>query len=186
MRLFGNPSSAARVIGLALFALLAVYAGIAGLGLNDDGFWAAVDIPLYHLLELGAAAFCLARVVLLRENRAAWLAVGLGISAFAAGDLYYTFFLSGDETVPYPSIADAGYIALYPLVYLGLGLLLRGRTLQANRSFWLDGTIAGLAAGAIGAALLFGTIVDTTGGDWQGVGTKPPYPLGDLGLMVIV
>jgi two-component system, cell cycle response regulator len=174
------------VVALVLSALLVAYAVIAGFGLNHDGLGAAVDIPLYHLLEFGAAAFCLARAAFLRENRAAWLAVGLGISAFAAGDLYYTFFLSDDETVPYPSVADAGYIALYPLVYLGLGLLLRGRTLQANRSFWLDGTIAGLAVGAIGAALLFGTIVDTTGGDWRVVGTNLAYPLGDLGLMVIV
>ncbi len=88
--------------------------------------------------------------------------------------------------MPYPSLADLGYIGLYPLVYLGVGLLLRDRTLQANRSFWLDGTIAGLTVAAVGAALLFGTIVDTTGGDFWTVATNLAYPLGDLGLLVIV
>jgi two-component system, cell cycle response regulator len=186
MRLFGNPTIAPKVIALALCALLAAFAVMAGFGLNDDGLGAAVDTPLYHLLEIAAAAFCLSRAVLYRRNRAAWLAVGLGITSFAAGDFYWTFFLADDESVPYPSFADAGYLGLYPFVYVGLGLLLRGRTLEANRSFWLDGSIAGLAVGAIGAALLFGTIVDTTGGDWRVVGTNLAYPLGDLGLMVIV
>jgi diguanylate cyclase (GGDEF)-like protein len=147
---------------------------MAVFGLNQDGLGATVDMPLYHLLELAAAAVCLARAALYRENRGAWLAVGVGIAAFAAGDLYYTFFLSDDETVPYPSLADAGYIALYPLVYLGLGLLLRGRTLQENRSFWLDGTIAGFTVAAAGAALVYAT------------NTNLIYLLGDLGLLVIV
>jgi two-component system, cell cycle response regulator len=114
------------------------------------------------------------------------VAMGLGIGFFAAGDFYYSLFLTGDETIPYPSGADALYIAFYPLVYVSLGLLLRGRTLAANRSFWLDGTIAGLTVGALGAALLFGTIVDTTGGASLTVATNLAYPLGDLGLLVIV
>ena len=186
MRQFVNPTFAPRAVALALVAGLATYAFLAGFRLNGDGLGAAIDTPLYHALEIAAAAFCLTRALLYSENRLAWLAVGAGIASFAAGDVYYTLFLADDDTVPYPSFADAGYIGLYPLVYVGLGLMLRGRTLAANRSFWLDGTIAGLAVGAIGAALLFGTIVDTTGGDWRVVGTNLAYPLGDLGLMVIV
>jgi diguanylate cyclase (GGDEF)-like protein len=185
MRQFVNPFSP-RLAGILLGLSLAVYAGLAGFGLNADGLGAAIDVPLYTALEIGAALFCLARPLVRADNRLAWLAVGLGIASFTAGDLYYSLFLSGDETIPYPSFADAGYIGLYPLVYVGLGLMLRGRTLEVNRSFWLDGTIAGLAVGAIGAALLFGTIVDTTGGDFWTIWTNLSYPLGDLGLMVIV
>ena len=185
MRQFVNPFSP-RLVGILLGLSLAVYAGIAGFGLNKDGLGAAIDVPLYTALEIAAALFCLARPLVRRENWEAWLAVGLGIAFFAAGDFYFSFFLAADETVPYPSLADAGYIGLYPLVYLGLGLLLRGRTLEENRSFWLDGTIAGLAVAAVGSALLFGTIVDTTGGASLTVATNLAYPLGDLGLLVIV
>jgi len=185
MRQFANPFNPG-LAGILLGLSLAVYVGLAGFGLNADGLGAAIDIPLYTALELGAALFCLSRPLVRPNNRLAWLAVGLGIASFTAGDLYYSLFLSGDETIPYPSFADAGYIGLYPLVYVGLGLMLRGRTLEANRSFWLDGTIAGLAVGAIGAALLFGTIVDTTGGASLTVATNLAYPLGDLGLLVIV
>jgi two-component system cell cycle response regulator len=185
MRPFGTQSIP-RLVGIVLGLGLAAYAAMAGFGLNEDGLGATIDVPLYSALEVAAALFCLARAMVIRESRAAWLAVGLGIASFAAGDFYFSFVLADDETIPYPSVADAGYIGLYPLVYLGLGLLLRGRTLEQNRSFWLDGTIAGLTVAAVGAALLFGTIVDTTGGASLTVATNLAYPLGDLGLLVIV
>ena len=170
-----------RFFGTSLGLLLGFYVALVGLGLNDEGVGQVIDVPLYVALEFAVAIFCLARVVTRPGNRAAWLAVGLGISSFAIGDTYFSYVLPGG-----PSFADIGYIGLYPLIYLGLGLLLRSRTLDENRSFWLDGTVAGLAMAAVAAALLFSTIVDTTGGDFWTVVTNLSYPLGDLGLMVIV
>jgi two-component system, cell cycle response regulator len=185
MRLF-VPSIGPRSVGTFLGLLMVLYTGMVAFGLNQDGVGQMIDVPLYTALEVAAALFCLARPLLRPDNRLAWLAVGLGITFFAAGDAYFSFALADNETIPYPSFADAGYIALYPLIYLGLGLLLRGRTLQENRSFWLDGTIAGLTVAALGAALLFSTIIDTTGGATLTVATNLAYPLGDLGLLVIV
>src|SRR5262245_34475559 len=130
-----------RFFGALLGALLALYAFITGFGLVDHGIGELISVPLYSALEIGAALFCLAAAVFRREHRAAWAAIGLGIASFAAGDIYFSFVLIHQDPVPYPSLADLGYIGLYPLVYLGVGLLLRDRTLQANRSFWLDGTI---------------------------------------------
>jgi two-component system, cell cycle response regulator len=185
MRLYA-PIVGPRGVGAFLGLLLVLYAGLVSFGLNRHGVGEAIDVPLYTALEVAAALFCLSRPLLRPDNRLAWLAVGLGIAFFAAGDAYFSFVLADGESIPYPSFADAGYIALYPLVYLGLGLLLRGRTLEENRSFWLDGTIAGLTVGAVGAALLFSTIIDTTGGVALTVATNLAYPLGDLGLLVIV
>jgi two-component system, cell cycle response regulator len=185
MRRYGDIFSP-RLIGFLLASLFVAYAGLVGFGLNRYDLGQAIDTPLYTALEFGAALFCLARAVFRPNNRLTWLTVGLGITFFAAGDAYFTFALAELDPIPYPSLADAGYIALYPLVYLGLGLLLRERTLDVNRSFWLDGTIAGLTVAAVAAALLFPTIIDTTGGDWWTILTNLAYPLGDLGLLVIV
>jgi two-component system cell cycle response regulator len=175
-----------RIVGIVLACLMALYAGMVGFGLNHGGLGQMIDVPLYTALEFAAAAFCLARVVMRPTNRGPWLAVGLGIACFAIGDAYFSFVVAEMNPIPYPSFADAGYIALYPLVYLGLGLLLRERTLQENRSFWLDGAIAGLAIGAVVTALLFSTIVSWSGTDFWGDLTNLAYPLGDLGLMVLV
>jgi diguanylate cyclase (GGDEF)-like protein len=175
------PFIGPRTVGSALALLMVLYAGLVAFGLNDSGLGQLVDVPLYTGLEIAAALFCLARPVLRPNNRLPWIAVGLGIASFTAGDIYFSYALPDGV-----SFADIGYIGLYPLVYLGLGLLLRSRTLEENRSFWLDGTIAGLTIAAVAAALLFSTIVDTTGGDFWQILTNLSYPLGDLGLMVLV
>jgi two-component system cell cycle response regulator len=174
-----------RTVGIFLASLMALYAGLVGFGLNDSGLGQLIDVPLYTALEFAAAAFCLTRPLVRPTNRGPWLAVGLGIACFAVGDAYFSFVVAEMDPIPYPSFADAGYIALYPLVYLGLGLLLRARTLEENRSFWLDGAIAGLTIGAVAAALLFSTVIDTSGAGFWGNLTNLAYPLGDLGLMVL-
>jgi diguanylate cyclase (GGDEF)-like protein len=173
---FINP----RTVGTLLAALTALYAGIVAFSLNDSGLWQTIDVPMYTALEYAAALFCLARAVLRPENRGIWLAIGLGILSFAVGDTYYSYVLPDGV-----SVADAGYIGLYPCIYLGLGLLLRRRTLDENRSIWLDGAIAGLTMAAVAAAVLFPTIVDTTGGDFWTILVNLSYPLGDVGLMVL-
>jgi two-component system, cell cycle response regulator len=180
------PITGPGLVGTFLGLLMALYAGLVAFRANDDGLGELLDVPLYTALEVSAAVFCLARAAIRRDNRLAWLAVGLGIASFAAGDAYFSFFLANRDPIPYPSVSDIGYIGLYPLVYFGLGLLLRERTLAANRSFWFDGAIAGLTVAAVAAALLFSTIVDTTGGDFKTILTNLAYPLGDLGLLVIV
>jgi diguanylate cyclase (GGDEF)-like protein len=174
-----------RAVGIFLASLLTLYAGMVGFGLNDGGLGQVIDVPLYTALEFAAAAFCLARPLVNPTNRGAWLAVGLGIACFAVGDAYFSFVAAEMDPIPYPSSADAGYIALYPLVYLGLGLLLRARTLPENRSFWLDGAIAGLTIGAVASALLFSTVIDVSGAGFWGNLTNLAYPLGDLGLMIL-
>jgi two-component system, cell cycle response regulator len=180
MRRFA-PFIGPRTVGTFLALLMVLYTGLVAFHLNDGGIGQAIDVPLYTALEYAAALFCLSRVLVRSDNRGAWLAVGLGLACFAAGDTYFSVVVPDG-----PSFADVGYIGLYPLVYLGMGLLLRSRTLDENRSFWLDGAIAGLTIAALAAALLFSTLIDTTGGDFLTILVNLSYPLGDVGLMVLV
>jgi two-component system, cell cycle response regulator len=176
----------ARSFGAVLAALLGLYAALTILEVTRSGLGKTLDLPLYYGLLIAGTVYCLARPVLVRKDRLAWTFVGVGLACWTAGDLYYELLLVDDETIPYPSFSDALYIAFYPFAYVGLGLLLRGRTLAANRSLWLDGTLTVLTVTAVGAALAFGTVVDTTGGATLNVATNLAYPLGDLGLFVIV
>ncbi len=45
-----------------------------------------------------------------RADRTAWIWVGVAISAWAAGDIYYTAVLDGKAVIPFPSLSDAGYL----------------------------------------------------------------------------
>src|SRR5690348_1986189 len=61
------------------------------------------------LLEI-SALLTLARGVLVKEERAAWLAVGLGMVAWSLGDLYWSLVVGKLADPPYPSWSDLGYI----------------------------------------------------------------------------
>jgi two-component system, cell cycle response regulator len=138
---------------------------------------------LYNALEIGATAVCAMRVLAWRRNRAAWLAITLGLAMFAGGDLYYMLVWGDVSVVPFPSLADALYLGFYPAVYIGIGLLLRAQVGRLPAGLWLDGVIGGLAVAALGAALVFGTVLSATHGAVLTVVTNLAYPLADLLLL---
>jgi len=121
-------------------------------------------------------------------ERRAWFLLGLGILAWAAGDIYYTvaFYSTPEESIPFPSPADIGFLAFFPPVFVALGLLVASKLVRFSRSSWLDGVIAGLTVGAVAAALVFHPVLESTGGDAAAVATNLAYPLGDVILLAII
>ncbi|HEX2102805.1 MAG TPA: diguanylate cyclase [Solirubrobacteraceae bacterium] len=141
---------------------------------------------VYNLVELLAVATVGLRAATTRgSERASWIALTLGLAGFAAGDLYWTLVLAGLDEPPYPSPADAGYLAIYPGAYVALVLLLRARAGRVSSTLWLDGLIAALSVAALGAALVFG-VVASIDGSFAAVATNLGYPLGDLAMLAFV
>jgi len=181
----GTPKLAKYLLAGTVASFLAVVA--------RDGF--GVGFPLwtdgwdntYSLTEFLGLAVCAVRIAHASgRERAAWLALTLGLFAYFAGDLYYTIVITPTEsTAPFPSPADAGYLAIYPAAYVALVLLLRARAGRIPSQLWLDGLISALAVAALGAALVFG-VVATTEGSLAAVATNLAYPLGDLALLAFV
>jgi diguanylate cyclase (GGDEF)-like protein len=142
---------------------------------------------LYEGLLIGAAALCFARAKLVRRERGAWFTIGLGLAVWTAGEIYYAIALSGAETVPIPSPADLGYLAFYPLTYVGLIMLLRSRIGSFSAPQWLDGLIVGSAIAAVVAALALAPIeAASTTGSTLAIATNLAYPIADLTLLVLV
>jgi hypothetical protein len=124
--------------------------------------WSEAWDYLYNLTELLAvAAVALRAWKASAAERAAWFALSAGLAGFAAGDIYYTAALSGMESPPFPSPADAGYLSIYPAAYAALVLLLRARAGRVSPTLWLDGLVAALGVSAVGAALVFGVVAST-------------------------
>ena len=156
-------------------------------GYGDEGVAEFFNTWLYNALLLGAAASCLLRVILVRRERAGWALMGVGLVVYAAGEIYYAAAFAGGGEVPIPSLADAGYLAFYPLAYASLLLLMRERLGSFPMVRWLDGLIAGGAAAAVAAAVVLGPIVDAgTNGDTAAVATNLAYPIADLVLLSLV
>jgi len=171
---------------VVLLAGVAAYVLLLVTDLGGTQFSKIRDVGFYNGLLVVAVLFCLARPIRRAEARLPWFLVGLGLLAWVIGDLYYEFAFADADEIPFPSVADAFYLAFYPLVYAGLALLLRSRMQDIRRDLLLDGVIAGLTIAALCAALVFGAIVEATGGDPLTVATNLAYPIADLGLIGLV
>ncbi len=147
-----------------------------------QGYSTLLDAWLGNAALFGAVAICLLRGVLIRSERAAWLTLGTGIGLWTAGRVAY-LHMHSHGPVPIPSIADVGWLAFYPAVYLAIVLLVRSRIPRFHASMWLDGLVAGFAVAAVTAAIMLDPIVAVTGGDSAEVTVTLAYPLADLLLL---
>jgi signal transduction histidine kinase len=169
-----------------VFACLIAHAAHGVLGFGGAALEPLFSDWIYNAVLVAAAAACFARGVLVRSERWAWLAIAAGMASWTVGEVYWTLHLSDLETVPYPSLADAFYIGLYPGLYVGIVLLVRARVPRFHASLWLDGAIGALGAAAVGSAILYPAIQGGTGGDAATVAITLAYPLGDLLLLSFV
>ena len=111
----------------------------------------------------------------------------LRCSRGAIGNTVWTFTVADLPDPPYPSVADIGFLAVYPPAYVALVLLLRSRVRELRSSLWLDGVISGAAVGAIGTAVILPAILNAAGGSSRAaVTTNIAYPLLDLTLIGMV
>jgi diguanylate cyclase (GGDEF)-like protein len=175
-----------EAISVALLGGVGFYVALLLTDVGGSGYDQLRDVFFYNALLLAAALFCLARPVFRSDAKLPWTLVGLGLLAWVIGDLYYELAFANADEVPFPSLADGFYLLFYPLAYAGLALLLHSRLQDIRTDLWVDGVIAALAIAAVGAALVFDVIVETTGGDFWTVWTNMAYVIADLGLIGVV
>jgi diguanylate cyclase (GGDEF)-like protein len=172
---------AAILFGGAALVIVHDWIGIGGAGLDT-----AINGVAYDATVVCAGLACLTRARRRGPERTAWIAIGASILAWAAGEIWWTLYIEGNADAPYPSPADIGYLAFYPLAILGLYLLVRARAEELDRRLWMDGAIAALGTAAVGAALVVEFVADRTRGSAIEVATTLAYPLGDVLLISLI
>jgi diguanylate cyclase (GGDEF)-like protein len=136
--------------------------------------------------EVVTSLLCLARGVFSRRDRTAVIVMGLGLMAWAVGDVALAAESAGGATPPTPSLPDYFYIGFYPLTYVAIMLLVRRHVRRFSIATWLDGVVAGLGAAAICAAFVFQGVLRSAGGHPGAVAVDLIYPVGDLLLLIMV
>jgi two-component system, cell cycle response regulator len=169
-----------------LFGGAAVVVAYDWLGLGGPDLDLAINGVVYDAVVACAGLACLTRALRGGAERPAWFAIGASILAWAAGEIWWTLYIEGNPAAPYPSPADVGYLAFYPLAILGLYLLVRARAEELDRRLWMDGSIAALGTAALGAALLLEFVADHTSGSTIEVATALAYPFGDVVLVSLI
>ncbi|MBI2170198.1 MAG: EAL domain-containing protein [Actinobacteria bacterium] len=147
-----------------------VYSDLAGL---------ATSVPA------GVACIWAAKRTAGRERRG-WMLVGLGCLSWGVGELVWTWYelvLSVD--VPFPSVADYGFLGLIPLAVLGvLAFSPASRRVSVSR----DLADAFIMAGSflfVGWAFVLGPAVRAANGDLLTDALSLAYPGGDVLLIAV-
>jgi diguanylate cyclase (GGDEF)-like protein/PAS domain S-box-containing protein len=162
-------------------------AGVAGVGyLTLKGTFLHSG-PVFNCFGLSAVLAIVGGIRMHRIAKLAWALIGAGMLSFVVGDVlaynYKRFF--GTE-LPFPSIADAFYLATYPLLIAGLVLLVRKRSRAHDRGAMIDALIVSTSAGALSWALLIAPYAHDSS---LSVGTKltsVAYPIMDLAVAACV
>jgi hypothetical protein len=106
---------------------------------------------------------------------------GRGLVCIAAGDFVYALYervLHG--SAPFPSLADAFYLAGCPLIGLSLVLLVRTRTAGRDRVSWIDATIVASGFGLLSWVFLMAPTAGSNDLSWQSRLVALAYPVWDV------
>ena len=170
------------------FSLAIIAAGVANLvvglgGETVDAFIRGWGASAVYVI---AAALLTYRVIRIRDRRGAWALLAIGLTLYAAGNVLWSVVYNDLAAPPIPSISDGLWLALYPASYLGLVVLARNDGRSVTAGVWLDGIIAGLGFAALGAAVVFEPVLESTTGSVVAVMTNLAYPIADLLLAALV
>src|SRR5215207_5314833 len=99
--------------------------------------------PVMNVLGLAPVLAIFAGIRMHRPAAAAaWGCFALGFALFWVGDLYtYSYPLLLKREVPFPSLGDGAYLAVYPALMTGLLMLQRRRTQRGDRGSAIDAAI---------------------------------------------
>ncbi|WIM99721.1 bifunctional diguanylate cyclase/phosphodiesterase [Actinoplanes oblitus] len=118
------------------------------------------------------------------RNPAVWYWFAAGQATWVAGDLMYEYYEYVLHQSPYPSFADVLYLASYPMLAVGLWLLVRGRGGGAARL--ADAAIAGIGVGlALWIFVLHPIATDSTASALERA-ISTAYPAADVLILALL
>ena len=164
-----------------LVALLAAEAGHEAFGIGGSGLDTFFDQGVHDFLFFAAAGLCFLRAATVKAARGAWTMIGLSLLTSAFGELVWSVFYAGESPAPFPTAADGFWLAYYPLVGVGLALLVRDRIEGFELDRWIDGLAAALIVATPAVAYVFQPVLEESHhGTTLGRAIELTYPIGDI------
>ena len=175
-----------RALALTLVPVLAFAVTTVPGVRTHAGYSLVLDGWLNNLAYAAAAVICLLRVRQARTGRLPGLLLAAGLALYGGGNIAWTVLVRPLDPQPFPSIADALFLAFYPLAFAALVLVRRAGFRSPSLTEWIDGLIGALAVGAVASALLADPLIGTVEGSWSAIATTSAYPLLDLVLLLVI
>jgi diguanylate cyclase (GGDEF)-like protein/PAS domain S-box-containing protein len=144
--------------------------------------------PIFNIIGLSSPIAILIGVRLWGPpQRAPWYLFAFGQMFFVAGDVitynYERFF---HTELPYPSVGDVLYLAVYPCLVVGVLLISRSRSPGRDREGLIDSLIVAVGVGTISWVYLMGPIAGDSSSTVLQRLVGMAYPFMDLILLTVV
>ncbi|MDO8880491.1 MAG: hypothetical protein Q7W44_06805 [Coriobacteriia bacterium] len=172
---------------VSLFALLSVqmYAGALSDAAYAASYWFGTSLQILFALVI---IFVALRIGWGQHVGKQWLFVGLGVTAYAVGDIAWTILDLHLGLDPYPSVADVFYTLEYAFFFIAMVLAVRSyRSITDLRTPLIIGAVISVVAAAAMYFLLLKPYIFAAGveelGTW-GLVISTLYPLGDVFFML--
>ncbi|HEY6472773.1 MAG TPA: hypothetical protein VIY26_07765 [Acidimicrobiales bacterium] len=117
---------------------------------------------VHDFVTLFASVLVLARAIYEPKTRGAWLAIGAAMLLWSFGSIGWSIAYEGRAVVPYPTFADVFWLLWYPLMAIGIGLLIRVRIKRFELHRWMDGVAVVLLVLAAGFAIVIQPVARET------------------------
>jgi diguanylate cyclase (GGDEF)-like protein/PAS domain S-box-containing protein len=145
----------------------------------------AASGPVFNLLGVSPVVAILVGV---RRYKPAspgpWMWFAVGMTLFWLGDLYtYSYPRLFGADVPFPSLGDGAYVAVYPALMAGLLMLVRQRNPESDRAGVIDSLIMTLGLALLSWVALIAPYLHDETMTLTGKLVSIAYPLGDILLL---
>src|ERR671919_524492 len=148
-----------------------------------EGLWSSLA---YDLIGLSSVA---AILVAVRRHQPArpliWWCFAAGQLLFVVGDVVYAVIDRVLHQSPFPSVADGFYVGGYPVLAMGLLILIRGRISGRDRAGLIDAAIIATGLGLLSWTFLMKPIAEDPSLSLLERLISLAYPLGDVLMLVM-
>ncbi len=153
---------------------------LTGPGALGSGF-------VFNAIGLGAAAALVGGVRLHRPSaKAPWYLFAIGQFVFVMGDvLAYNYERLFGSKIPFPSVADPFYLAVYPSIVLGILILIRRRNPGRDRASLIDSLIVATGLGLLSWIFLMAPYAHDTSLTTNAKLVSIAYPLMDTLVLAV-
>ncbi len=178
----GTMSLAARIEALLLIGCAVIWCELILTGAQgSQGQWASnIGLIVAALYGTGACAYRASRQT--GRLRWAWTLLAVACLSWGSGQGAWTVFESWlGQDLPFPSIADLGYLGALPALWAGLLLMPRASLTTATQLRGvLDGLIVSVSLLMVSWDLVLGETLSDGSGSWVTQAIGLAYPVGDV------
>jgi len=176
-------AAALIVVGWGTFALHLVFV-TTGLGRGVIPDFVFVDV-IHNATYFFAVAICLSGVARTDARRGA-TTLAAGMALWAAANVLWTVWMRPQENPPWPSIADACWLAFYPAAGYAVVRLVRSTAEAVRRTLVLDALTTALTVAAFATAFVMEPVLEARPASALGAAVTVAYPIGDIVLLSLV